>query len=240
MFAPDGRYLYSGSDDKTVIVWDLMTGKQVNTIMNGQPVSAIAPTNDVKLVYIAGAEPKIKLYHMLSGKVLKTLDGHTDVVNDIAITNDGKYMVSGSNDKTARIWDLTTGKQIRILPVDCWKVTTISISNDNSYVTTGCNDGSVKVWELKTGKLINHIDFTGNIARNVMFGKTNQYVLGAFMLRNNTDFGLRVYKSKISLTPLNISVKNNIINHDSIKKEPLKVPKVSIQTTNKSPIQQKK
>ena len=177
---------------------------------------------------------------MLSGKVLKTLDGHTDVVNDIAITSDGKYMVSGSNDKTARIWDLSTGKQIRILPVDCWKVTTISISNDNSYVTTGCNDGSVKVWELKTGKLINHIDFTGNIARNVMFGKTNQYVFGAFMLRNNTDFGLRVYKSKISLTPLNVSLKNNTINPDSIKKEPLKAPKVSIQSTNKSPIQQKK
>ena len=208
--------------------------------MHGQPVSAIAPTNDAKLVYVAGAEPKIKLYHMLSNKVIKTLDGHTDEVNDIAITSDGKYMVSGSNDKTARIWDLTTDKQLRILPVNCWKVTTVSISNDNNYVTTGCNDGSVKVWELKTGKLINSIDCIGSIARNVTFGKTNQYILGAFMLRNIADYGLRVFQSKISLTPFNVSLKNNTINADSNKKETLKVPKVSIQTTNKSPIPQKK
>ena len=177
---------------------------------------------------------------MLSNKVIKTLDGHTDVVNDIAITRDGKFMVSGSNDKTARVWDLTTGKQVRILPVDCWKVTTVSISDDNQYATTGCNDGSIKVWELATGKLINSIDFSGSIARNVMFGKTNQHILGAFMLRNSTEYGLRVYPSKISLTPVNVSLKNNTNPADSAKKEPVKGPKTPVTPPNKIPTQQKK
>lgn len=191
-----GRYLFSGSDDKTFIVWDIISGKPVKNINNGQPVTAIAP-KDVKSVYVAGTEPKIKLYDLMTGKVVKTLDGHTDAVNDIAITKDGKFMVSGSNDKTARVWDLNTGKQLRILPVDCWKVTTVSLSDDGKYAVTGCNDGSLKVWEIATGKLIQSVDGTEMIARNVVFGPNNQTLLAAYMLRSGTEYGLRVYPSQV-------------------------------------------
>ncbi len=209
------RYLYSGSDDKTIKVWNLKTGKPVKTINNGNAVYAIAPTKNIQHIYVAGAEPKIKMYHMLSNKVVKTLDGHTDAVNDIELSNDGKWLVSGSNDKTARIWSVATGKQVRILPVDCWKVTTVDISKDSKYVTTGCNDGSIKIWELETGKLLNSIDFSGSIARNVTFGKTNQQILATFMLRNSDDFGLRIYDTKISLTPINVSSKDGVNPTDS-------------------------
>lgn len=196
IFDSYGRYLFSGSDDKTFIVWDIVSGKPVKTINNGQPVTAIAP-KDIKSVYIAGAEPKIKLYDLMTGKVVKTLDGHTDAVNDIAITRDGKLMLSGSNDKTARVWDLVTGKQLRILPVDCWKVTTVSLSDDGKYATTGCNDGSIKVWEIATGKLLQSIDGTEMIARNVVFGPNNQTILAAYMLRSGNDYGLRVFPSMV-------------------------------------------
>ena len=225
------RYLYSGSDDKTIKVWNLSTGKAVKTINNEHAVNAIAPTKNIQHIYVAGAEPKIKMYSMLTNKVVKTLDGHTDAVNDIELSNNGKWLVSGSNDKTARIWDAVTGKQVRILPVDCWKVTSINISRDSRYVTTGCNDGSIKVWELETGKLIESIDFSGSIARNVMFGKTNQQILAAFMLRNSDDYGLRVYDSKITLTQVNVSSENTKNPADSniktivapAKKQPLPV-----------------
>ncbi|MBP9185658.1 MAG: WD40 repeat domain-containing protein [Bacteroidia bacterium] len=228
------RYLYSGSDDKTIMVWNLKTGKAVKTINNGNAVNAIAPTKNIQHLYVAGAEPKIKIYHMLSNKVIKTLDGHTDAVNDIELSNDGKWLVSGSNDKTARIWSVATGKQVRILPVDCWKVTTVNISKDSKYVTTGCNDGSIKVWELETGKLLHSIDFSGSIARNVMFGKTSQQILAAFMLRNNDDYGLRVYDSKITLTPINVSSGNGVNPTDSSIKNTVQ-PQKNQQLQNKRP-----
>lgn len=218
IFDNTGRYLYSGSDDKTMLIWDTKTGKNIKTVTNTQPISAIAPTSDMKMIYIAGSEPKIKLMNVMTGQVAKTLDGHTDAVNDIAITPDGKTMISGSNDKTARVWNLITGKQVRILPVDCWKVLTVSISDDGKYATTGCNDGSIKIWEIETGKIINSIYAPGAIARNVVFSKNVQEVLAAFMLTEGTNFGLRVYDSKITLTPVNVSIKPTTIATDSVKK----------------------
>lgn len=211
-----GRYLFSGSDDKTMIVWDVTTGKIVKTITNTQAVTAIAPTSNFKFVYVAGAEPKIKLYDMMLGQVSKTLDGHTDVVNDIALSRSGKYLLSGSNDKTARLWNVATGKQIRIFPVDCWKVTSVAFSDDSRYAVTGCNDGSIKIWEVETGKLVTNYEFSGNIVRNVQFGKTNNEVLATFMLRNSEDYGLRIYKTPIAQTDINIKTPELV--QDSTKK----------------------
>jgi WD40 repeat protein len=192
-----GRYLFSGSDDRNMMVWDLKTGTNVKTIDNGLPVTAIAPTGNFKIVYVADAGPKIKMYDMMSGKVAKTLDGHTDAVNDIAISGNGRYMISGSNDKTARVWDLGTGKQLRILPVDCWKVTSVAFSSDSRYAVTGCNDGSIKVWEVENGKLVDSYRLESSIVRNVQFGKTSAQILATFMLRGSENYGLRIYQTSI-------------------------------------------
>lgn len=192
-----GRYLFSGSDDKTVLTWDTKTGKVLRTFTNTQPINSIVVSPDGKYLFIAASEPKIKVVEASTGKIIKTIDGHTDAVNDLVITRDGKFLISGSNDKTARVWNLTTGKQARILPVDCWKVLSIALSDDGKYAVTGCNDGSIKIWEWETGKLVNAIDFPMGIARNLAFGKTNKHLLAAFLLKDGTDYGLRIYNTKI-------------------------------------------
>jgi WD40 repeat protein len=225
-----GKYLYSGSDDKSLIVWEVATGKQVKSIANTQAINAIAPTADLKFLYIASAEPKIKLMNMMSGQVAKTLDGHTDAVNDIAISKNGKWLVSGSNDKTARIWDMSTGKQIRILPVDCWKVTTVSFSDNDKYIVTGCNDGSVKVWETESGKLIKSFVLENAITRNVIFNKDATQVFATYMLREGDDYGVRVWATGIKPVTVIQEVKaSNTIPSDTLNKI---VPKNNLPTNN--------
>lgn len=234
LFDQAGRYLYSGSDDKTIIVWDTKTGKAVKTITQNQAISAIATTPDFKLIYVAASEPKINLINTQTGLTVKSLTGHTDAVNDIAITPNGKWMISGSNDKTARVWDLTTGKQLRILPVDCWKVLTVSISDDGQYATTGCNDGSIKVWELATGKLINSIIFVGGIARSVQFANGNNQILAGFMLHDGTDFGIRIYDSKIELPkPIKSPTANQVA--DTVKTQKSSKPEIPPANKPKTP-----
>jgi hypothetical protein len=73
-----------------------------------------------------------------------------------------------------------------------------------------------------------------------MFGKTNQQILAAFMLRNSTDYGLRVYASKISLTQVNVSSKNNVLGADSVKNVPLKGTKTPAIPNNKPNLELKK
>ena len=52
---------------------------------------------------------------MLDGKLLATLEGHTDFVNAVAASPDGKLIASASKDKTIKLWSLPDGKQIGCL-----------------------------------------------------------------------------------------------------------------------------
>lgn len=39
-----------------------------------------------------------------SGKIIRTLSGHSEWVGAVAYSSDGKYIISGSGDKTIKIW----------------------------------------------------------------------------------------------------------------------------------------
>jgi WD40 repeat protein len=41
-----------------------------------------------------------------SGRELRTLEGHSNLVSGVAVTPDGKLAVSASWDKTLKVWDV--------------------------------------------------------------------------------------------------------------------------------------
>ena len=121
-FTPDGRQLVSASDDKTIRVWDLASGKTVRTIRGesalGQAgkVFAMALSPDGKWLAAGGfmAAPSgkylvdvgtIRLYEFASGKLVALLKGHTNTIKALAFSPDGRKLISGSADHTAIIWD---------------------------------------------------------------------------------------------------------------------------------------
>ncbi len=116
---PDGKRAVSGSGDKTCILWDLNTGKKLQTLMGHTiSVTAVSITPDGKMA-ISGSgsmEPSEDntciLWDLNTGKKLHTLMGHKQAVNAVSITPDGKRAVSGSLDKTCILWDLNTGKKL--------------------------------------------------------------------------------------------------------------------------------
>jgi len=111
--------IISASDDKTIRVWDSKTGREKRKILGqiGAGVKgiiyAMALSPNEEFLAIGGflANPKnrskasaIRIYNYQSGKLLKVLKSHNDVVEDLAFSNDGKYLISGSQDNTAKIW----------------------------------------------------------------------------------------------------------------------------------------
>ena len=118
-FTPDGRQLVSASDDKTIRVWDLASGKTVRTIRgesapgHAGKVYAMALSPDGKWLAAGGmVDPSdrspiryIRLYEFASGKLVALLKGHEDVVEGLAFSPDGSRLISGSGDGTAILWD---------------------------------------------------------------------------------------------------------------------------------------
>jgi WD40 repeat protein len=108
-FSPDGKTLASGSDDNTIKLWDVATGKEQATLKGHTAwVASVAFSPDGKTL-ASGGDTTVRLWDM-EGKELATLKGHTKGVNSVAFSPDGKTLASGSQDKTIKLWDVSPAK----------------------------------------------------------------------------------------------------------------------------------
>ena len=56
---------------------------------------------------------RIKIWNSNSGRVIKTLAGHSGYVYSIIISKNDEFVISASYDIVIKIWDSKNGKEIR-------------------------------------------------------------------------------------------------------------------------------
>jgi WD40 repeat protein len=165
---PDGKQVVSASNDKTVRVWDIATGKTVRMIRgesapgNWGAIYAMSLSADGRWLAIGGylsdadrmSGSAIRLYDFASGKLMKVLKGHKNVVFSLAFSADGKRLISGSADKTARIWDVASGQLLFALKGHSAKINAVAFNKDGSRIVTGGDDETLRLWDAADGKLI--------------------------------------------------------------------------------------
>ena len=166
VFTPDGSELISASDDKTIRVWDVGTGRIVRTIRgeigDGDPgkIYALALSRDGRLLAAggrtgtAGQGQPIRLYDLNEGTLIGLLQGHDDAVLSLDFSPDGERLVSGSTDDTAIIWDVASRKALHRLVGHKGDVNAARFTADASGVVTASDDNTLKLWDARDGALV--------------------------------------------------------------------------------------
>ena len=106
----------SGSEDKTIQLWDAKTGKMLQPPLEGHEdgVWAIAFSPDGKHIVSESDDRTIHLLDTETGEIMQpTFKGHEGGVWAVAFSPDGKHIVSGSSDKTIQLWDAATGEMLQ-------------------------------------------------------------------------------------------------------------------------------
>src|SRR5882762_5938103 len=114
-FSSDGKRIASGSDDKSIRVWDAETGEMVSGPFKGHTggVSSVAFSSDGKRIASGSKDKSIRVWDAKTGEMVSSpFDGHTDGVSSVTFSSDGKQIASGSKDKSIRVWDAETGKMV--------------------------------------------------------------------------------------------------------------------------------
>ena len=108
--------------------------------------------------YLSESEPisasVIRLYDFTSGKLVKLLTGHKNVVHALRFSPDGKRLISGSGDKTAIIWDVAAGQVLLRLAGHTKQIKAVSFSRNGARALTGGDDETMRLWDAADGKLI--------------------------------------------------------------------------------------
>lgn len=88
----------------------------------------------------------IQLFDVVSLRLVRKFEGHTDRITDLSFSEDGKWLVSSSMDGTLRIWDVILARQIDAIHVDV-SITALSLSpNMDTLATTHADQNGVYLW----------------------------------------------------------------------------------------------
>ena len=159
-FSLDGKRLALGTEDSTVIVWDLDSRKPLATLKGHKDrVWGVAFSPDGKRL-ASSADKTVILWGLESLKPvmqpLATLEGHKDQVFGVTFSPDGRRLASASSDNTVILWDLDSLSPVMqpLATLEGHKdsVLSVAFSPDGQRLASASGDKTVLLWDLASPK----------------------------------------------------------------------------------------
>ena len=149
----DSKRIASGSQDRTVQVWDATTGRDVYIYRgHSDAVHAVAWSPNGNRIASGSQDRTVQVWNAITGELVYIYGSHSDAVWSVAWSPNGTRIASASMDGTVQVWDATTGRNVYTYRGHSNYVNSVAWSPNGMRIASASGDGTVQVWDAATGR----------------------------------------------------------------------------------------
>ena len=167
---PSNSWFATGSTDRTVKIWDLVSG-QLKLTLTGHinTVRGLAVSPKHMYLFSCGEDKTVRCWDLEYNKIIRNYHGHLSGVYCLALHPTLDLVMSGGRDSTCRIWDIRTRSQVHTLSGHTHVVSSIVSQEFEPQVVSGSHDSTIRLWDIGMGKSITTLTNHKKAVRGLVF-----------------------------------------------------------------------
>jgi WD40 repeat protein len=147
----NGQLAVSGSKDRTLRVWNLVTHQQPRVLQgHAFAIKAVAVTPDGRLALSGSEDGVLCVWDLRRNQAPRVLQSKIVRLGAVALTPDGRLALCWSEDGTLHLWDLNGKPGTRVLKSGALRVNTVAVKDDGSSAFSISSEGNLWVWNLES------------------------------------------------------------------------------------------
>lgn len=195
---PDGSGALIGMQGGSAATLDLgrgIAGRRLQDVFPDAMLVAITPDGAYAATasgrnWSVGGEVGLRLWRLADGALVRSFEGHEDVVTAIALAPDATWLASAATDGTLRRWDLASGAEIQRLRLpSVSSFSSVAVAPDGQTIAAG-SYGQVHLWNVSDGTLLRSINAHTSMVRTIAFSPD-----GAALLSGGDDAAVKLWNS---------------------------------------------
>ncbi|MCA9915970.1 MAG: PD40 domain-containing protein, partial [Anaerolineae bacterium] len=209
-YSPDGRWLLSLQDDRTVTVWDVDTqsatfGEIIQQWMYTDYgyLHTVLFGADNQSAYVTSDNGTVLMINVFTGDIIREFGGADAVVVAIDLSPDNRHLLGGTISGALIEWDVETGQETRQFTGQPERMVGLRYSPDGHYVFVGSLSHATTMYELATGKPIRHFAGIG-----VLISPDGRYLFNSSDLANVNQWRIDTLPELLDWTRANRYVRD--------------------------------
>lgn len=149
----DNEWFITGSNDTTMKVWDLATGRLKTTLAGHvMTVRDIAVSDRHPYLFSVSEDKTVKCWDLEKNQIIRDYYGHLSGVRTVSIHPTLDLIATAGRDSVIKLWDMRTRIPVITLVGHKGPINQVQCTPVDPQIVSSSTDSTVRLWDVVAGK----------------------------------------------------------------------------------------